>query len=225
MGQETITLRSGQTAQVHILGVTSSGLKVQVGEATMVQPFSNLTQVTMSPPPEFVAAQAAYESGDIQRALSLNTSVVGNFRGLPTDWAREAVLMQGDIYMSLGQLQQAEASYKDYQAAYPGAGSADVNVGLAGIDVANKDYDAAKAKISPILDQALKQRNLPKATAQLIGRAFFVSGKIKEQTGDLTGALEDYLRTVTIFPEDRIAAAGAQAAADNLRKEHGVTAP
>ena len=87
------------------------------------------------------------------------------------------------------------------------------------------DYDAAKAKIAPVLDQALKQRNPPAATAQLIGRAYFVSGKIKEQTGDLPGALEDYLRTVTIFPEDRIAAAGAQAAADNLRKHRGVTVP
>ena len=225
MSQETITLRNGQTEQVTILGVTPSGIKVQIGSAVMVQPFANFTQVTMNPPPEYLAAQAAYESGDTQRSLTLATSVVTSYRGLPTDWARGAMLMLGDIYMAAGQLPQAEAAYKDYQQAYPGASSDDVNVGLAGIDVANKSYDAARAKIAPILDQALKQRNPPKAAAALIGRAFYVSGAIKEQSGDYSGALEDYLRTVTIFPEDRIAAASAQTGADALRKQHGAMAP
>jgi tetratricopeptide (TPR) repeat protein len=225
VGQETITLRTGQTQEVQILGVTPSGIKVQMGDAVMVEPFSNLTQVTMNPPPEYTAAATAYERGDLQGALSLANSVVQNYRGLPTDWAREAMLMLGDIDVSLGQLPQAQAAYQDYQRAYPAANSADVSVGLASIDVANNDPDAAKAKIEPILDQALKARNLPKEASALIGRAFFVSGKIKEQSGDFSGALEDYLRTVTIFPDDRMAAAGAQERADALRKEHGTTVP
>lgn len=217
-------MRNGQTQDVRILGVTPSGLKVQIGDAVMVQPFSNFTQVTMSPPPEFAAAQAAYEKNDLPTALSLAGSVVQNYRGLPTDWARDAMLLLGDIYVGSGQLPQAEAAYKDYLAAYPGAGSDDVTVGLARIDVANRDYAAAGAKIQPILAQALKDRNPPRAAAALIGRAYCVSAMIKEQSGDLPGALEDFLRTVTIFPEDRVAAATAQAGADTLR-EHGITAP
>jgi hypothetical protein len=100
-----------------------------------------------------------------------------------------------------------------------------MNVGLASIDVANKNLDAAKAKIAPVLDQALANRNPPAAQASLIGRAFLVSGEIKEQSGDFPGALEDYLRTVTIFPQDRTAAAGAQQRADALRKNHSVAVP
>jgi len=225
LGQETITLRSGQTQEVRIIDVESGGIKVQIGEAEMVEPFSNLSAVTMSAPPEFAAASTAYQSGDLQDALSIATSLVQTYRGLPTDWARQSMLMLGDIYVSLGQLPQAQAAYTDYHNAYPSDDSADVNVGLASIDVANKDYDAAKAKIAPVLDQALKSRGLPRATAALVGRAFLVSGRIKEQSGDYSGALEDYLRTVTIFPEDRAAAAGAQAAADAVRKDHGAMAP
>jgi tetratricopeptide (TPR) repeat protein len=225
LSQETITLRGGQTQQVQILGVTPSGIKVQMGDAVMVQPFSNIVSVTMNPPPEFSAATAAYGTGDIHRALTLVDSLVTNYRGLPTDWARESMRMLGDVYIALGQVPQAEAAYKDYQRAYPGAAADDVNVGLASVDIANKDYAAATAKIQPVLDQALKQRNLPNASAALIGRAFYLSGMIKEQSGDLPGALEDYLRTVTIFPEDRVAAAVAQASADSLRKEHGTTVP
>jgi tetratricopeptide (TPR) repeat protein len=133
--------------------------------------------------------------------------------------------MLGDVYVALGDVPKASAAYKDYQRAYPGAGADEINVGLATIDVANKDYSAASAKIQPLLDGALKQPNPPKATAALIGRAFYLSGEIKAHSGDLPGALEDYLRTVTIFPEDRVAAAGAQEAADALRKEHGTTVP
>ena len=223
LSQESITLRTGQTQEVRILGVTPGGIKVQMGEAVMVQPFSNLTQVTMNPPPEYTAAATEYERGDLRGALTLASSVVQNYRGLPTDWAREAMLMLGDIYVGLGQLPQAGAAFKDYQRAYPATDSAEVNVGLASIDVANNNDDAARAKIAPVLDQALKVRNPSKVAAALIGRAFFVSGKIKEHAGDFPGALEDYLRTVAIFPQDRVAAAGAQAAADSLRKAHGTT--
>jgi tetratricopeptide (TPR) repeat protein len=223
LSQESITLRNGQVEQVHILGITPEGLKVQIGDAMMVQPFANLAQVTMSPPPEYTAAEAAYSSGQFRQALDLDNTVLATYRGLPTDWARQAMLMQGDIYMALGQVQQADAAYKDFQRIYPGAGSDAANVSLAGVDIANGDTDAAKAKITPVLDQALKQRNPPKAAAELYGRAFFISGKIKERAGDFPGALEDYLRAVAVFPEDRLAAAGAQAAADNLRKAHAVS--
>jgi tetratricopeptide (TPR) repeat protein len=224
-GQETITLSSGQTQEVRILGVQDGGVKIQVGDAQMVEPFSNLTQVTMSPPPEFAAATTDYGQGDLQDALGLATAVVQTYRGLPTDWAREAMLMVGDIDIALGQLPQAQQAFQDYQAAYPSADSADVNIGLAAIDVANHSLDDAKAKIAPILAHALDTRNPPPETASLIGRAFLVSGQIKEQSGDLSGALQDYLRTVTIFPQDRVAAAGAQQRATALRKTPGVTVP
>ncbi|MGA3169423.1 MAG: hypothetical protein ABSE62_00265 [Chthoniobacteraceae bacterium] len=225
LSQSTITLRNGQTQQVTILGVTPSGIRVQLGNGEILEPFSNVTLVSMNPPPEFAAAQTAYESGDLQTALTNAQAVVRAYRGLPTDWAQEAMLMLGDIDVSLNQLPQAQAAFKDFQAAYPLSGSAEADVGLASVDVANKNYDAARAKIAPILAQALTTRTPPREAAALIGRTFLVSGQIKQASGDLQGALEDYLRTVTIFPEDRVAAASAQQRADALRKDHGVAVP
>jgi len=224
-GQDTITLANGQTQQVQILGTTLSGVQIQTSQGVLVYPFRTVTQVAMEPPPEFKAAQAAYETGDLQVAVSNAEAVVKKFRGLPLEWARQAMLLLGDIYVGLNRLPDAKTTYADFQQAYPGAGGAEITVGLALIDLANKNFDAAKAKIEPILAQALKQRTPPKAAALLIGRAFFVSGQIKEASGDPQGALEDYLRTVAIFPEDRVAAAGAQEHADRLRKEHGIAVP
>ena len=225
-GQETITLRDGTTQDVTVQGVTSSGVRVQLrAGVTLVEPFANITKLTMNAPAEYAAAEVAFEKGDLKTALANEDSVVKSYRGLPTEWAQRATLTLGDIYVALDQLPQAEAAYNDYLKMYPGAGTAEVNVGMARIDVSKKNFDAAKAKIDPILTQGIKLRNPPKVASTLIGRAFYVSGQIKDATGDLPGALEDYLRTVTIFPEDRVAAAGAQARADAIRKDHGTSVP
>ena len=92
----------------------------------------------MRQPPEFDAAATAYETGNLQTALRNAQAVVKGYRGLPADWAQQAMLMLGDIYVAMNQLPQAEAAYTDFQRAYPAAGTAEVNVGMALIDVAKK---------------------------------------------------------------------------------------
>ena len=223
-GQETITLRSGQTVQATVLGTTPDGVKVQSGAAVMVEPFALVASVSMHAPAEYEAAVVAYEERDFPTALANAQWVAANFGGLPTPWARQAMLMLGDIDVSMDKLPDAEAAYQNYQRYYPAA-SAELNVSLARIDVAKKDYDAAKAKVDPITAEAMKIRNPPDEAGALIGRAFYVSGEIKEATGDLPGALEDYLRTVTIFTQDRVAVATAQERADALRKDQGAIVP
>lgn len=226
LSQEMITLRNGQVEQITGLRVTKEGIEVQMGAgAVMTQPFSNVTSVTMNPPPEYDAAQTAYEKGDLKTALANATSVVANYHGLPIDWAQQAILLLGDIYVSMNQLPQAEAVYTDFQKTYPGAGADDVTVGLAQIDVARKDYAAAGKMIEPIVAQALKQRTPSAAASAMYGRAFYVSGQIKEHGGDLQAALEDYLRTAAVFPQDRVAAASAQQRADAIRKDSGIAVP
>jgi tetratricopeptide (TPR) repeat protein len=224
-GQDTITLKGGAPQQVTILGVTPNGISVQMGAAQMVEPFSSVEAVTMNPPPQFTAAVAAFQHGQIDVAFSNASAVLQAYRGLPTDWMRHTMQMLGDIYLSKGYLDSAEKIYTDYRKEYPTASAQDVDVGLAGIDVAKKNYDAAKEKIDPITEAALKQKDPPPELVPLLGRAFYISGQIKEQAGDLPGALQDYLRTVAVFPQDAVAAAGAQGRADALRKNHDVTVP
>ena len=42
----------------------------------------------------------AWQKGDLKTALSNADAVVSNFRGLPTEWARKAMLTLGDIYVA-----------------------------------------------------------------------------------------------------------------------------
>ena len=225
LAQETITLRNGQTQQVRVLGVVPTGVKIQAGDAAMVEPYGDIARVTMAPPPEFTAVGEDYDRDDLRGALEEAGVILQKYQGLPTDWARQAMLMAGNIYLSLNQLQKAEDVYADFQRIYPGAASDELNVGLALIAIAHGNLEAARAKIEPILAQALTQWNPPKETAALIGRAWYASARIKEQSGDFPGALEDYLRAAVVFPEDRVAAADARQRADSLREAHGIAVP
>jgi tetratricopeptide (TPR) repeat protein len=227
-GQESITLRGGSVLPGTILGVTPQGIQLQTsGGNTSTVSFALVEKVTMDPPPEFTAAQTAYGNGDMKVALKNATAVVRTFRGLPTEWAQQALLLLGDIYTAMKQYPQAAAVYADFKKVYPGAPGDNVSVAMAQMDIAHEDYEAAGKKLddSGILAAALKKRNLSKTDAALYGRAFYISGQIKEHAQDFQGALEDYLRTVAIFPGDRLAAANAQERADALCKDHGISVP
>jgi len=56
-------------------------------------------------------------------------------------------------------------------------------------------------------------------------QTFYLLGQIAESQQDFPAALEDYLRTVTLFPADRLAVAHSKERADALRKEHSTTVP
>ena len=224
LGQETITLRSGQTQQVRILGVTPAGIKVQIGEAEMVQPFSNLSAVTMSAPPEFAAAPRPLMGRAICRRPHDCHSLVTRL-SRPADGLGPRIDAHARRYLRRPRpVAPGPGGLQGLPRAYP-AGEPLTSTSASPASTSPTRITTPPTPKSPRPRPGSQARNLPQATAALIGRAFICSGRIKEQSGDYSGALEDYLRTVTIFPEDRVAAAGAQAAADALRKEHGTTVP
>jgi hypothetical protein len=134
--------------------------------------------------------------------------------------------MLGELYIALNDIPKAEEAYNDFKRLYPAGGSLQSEVGLSRLAIAKKDFDGAKQKITPITEAALKEKAIAPANAVAYSQAFLVSGQVKEAAGDFSGALEDYLRTVTVFYHDRVAATTAQERADALRAAHpGVTVP
>ena len=187
----------------------------------MSLPLASIKEVRMSVlPPEFAAAQRALSAKDYpaaQKALQ----ALEKYRGLPAEWAQQATAMLGDLYIEMGQTEKAETAYKDFQRLYPAAqGGPQAEVGMARLAVAKKQYDAAKTKLEPIVTKALGEKNVPANLAYAYSQTFYLTGQIKEAAGDFTGALESYLRTVTLFYGDRTAVAQAQEKADELRKAH-----
>ncbi|MEI8341702.1 MAG: hypothetical protein WCH43_09235 [Verrucomicrobiota bacterium] len=224
--QESITTRDGKTQQAKIVGSNGSTVQLQVGAGMVGVPLSSISQVTMAPPADYAAAVAAYESKDFAKALTSATLVTGKYKGLPTEWAQQAALMLGDIYVAQNDLARAETAYMDFQKLYPGQGSTQADVCMARIAISKKDYAGAKQKLEPLAAQALKEKNIPRNAASSYSQVFYLLGQTREAEGDYPGALQDYLRTVTLFYQDHPAVSGAQERADALRKAHpGLVAP
>ena len=217
--QDTIITTDNQQRQVKVVGVSPSGqtLEFLVGQGKLGLPMNSVKEVRMLPPAEYGQAFQAYQAKDFKGALDLMKPIVDHFKGMPSPWAQQAVSMLGDLYIAMNDLPKAEAAYMEFKRVYPNAGSLQAEVGLSRLAVAKKDFNTAKQKITPIVETALKEKAPSAANALAYSQAFLVSGEIKESEGNLSGALEDYLRTVTIFYQDRAAVATAQDLADNLR--------
>jgi tetratricopeptide (TPR) repeat protein len=222
---DVVTTTDNRRQEVKVVGVSGTNLQVQVGAGTLGIPLASIKEVQMPAPPELAQAQQAFVARDYRRALALASGIVEKFKGMPADWTQLATGMLGDIYVATNDLPKAEAAYKEYQRLYPGAGSVQADVGIARIAVSKKDYGTAKQKLAPIVAQALKEKNIPRAQAFAFSQAFFILGQVEEAEGNATGALEDYLRTVTIFHHDPSAVAAAQERADALRKDGNVVVP
>jgi hypothetical protein len=226
--QDMIIMNTGESRNVKVVGVSPSGqtLNFLVGQGELGLPLNLVKEVRMTPPPEYSQAIAAYQAKDFAKSLALVKGVVAKFKGMPSPWAQQMCAMLGELYLALNDIPKAEAAYDDFKRLYQNSGLLQTEVGLSRIAVAKKDFQTAGQKITPITEAALKEKTVNPANAIAYSQAFLVSGEVKEAAGNLPGALEDYLRTVTLFYYDRIAVSSAQEHADALRAAHPtVTVP
>ncbi len=221
---DTVVTSDGQKREMKVLGVSGANLQVQIGSGTLGLPLATVKEVQMLQPPEVVQAQNALVSKQYDKALPLIKSLADKYQGIPVDWARQVSGMLGDLYIRTGDLSKAETAYKDFQRLYPNGGSAQADVGMARIAISKKDFATAKAKLQPIAEAALKDKNVSSVDGYTYSNAFAALGEVEEHDGNLPAALEDYLRTVTLFYHDPSAVSLAQEKADALKAQK-ITVP
>lgn len=216
-----IKLKSSPTPMAGtILGADGRSVQFQTAAGTVGYPIAAVESVAMPVPPELTQALTAMQAGDTAKALPLAQAVSQKYRGLPTEWAKLAAGATANLLITSGDLVKAEAAFKEIEQLYPGAGGMQSKVGLARIAVAKKEFGAAKDALTPITEEALKAKNVPRENAFAYSQAFYAMGLAQEGEGKLQEALENYLRTVTIFFHDPAARAGAQQHADELRAQN-----
>lgn len=207
-----VTGMTGNSVMVNL--TTTTGAPGQIGFD-----LSLLSRVEAAPPPTFAAGNAAYAAGDWDKALAIMKPIAEQFRGLPTDWARQAFAMLGDIYIEKNDVVRAEVAYNDFRKLYPGGNSLRFSLGQARIALARSNDAAARQQLDPIVTAALKNPvEVSRADGAAYGQAFYLRGQLQEKEGKPAAALEDYLRTVTVYCQDGATAARAQGRADALRK-------
>ena len=211
-----ITGMNGNTVLINV--ATSTG-----GAGQMGFDLGLINRIDAPAPVAFQTSYAAYSAGDWDKALASLKPLVAQFHGLPTDWARQATGILGDVYVEKNDLANAEAAYADFRRLYPGGAGNTLRatLGQARIAFARNNAPAPRQGLEPIKQTALKS---PAEVSQLdgaaYGQAFYLSGQLNERDGKYQAALEDYLRTVTLFYQDTGVATRAQKSADALRAAH-----
>lgn len=219
LAQDKIVTANGRAQNTKILGVSGANIQVQVGSGVVGIPLASVASVVMAPPAEVAEAQKAFAARDYPKALALVQAVAAKYMGLPVAWACQNASLLGDIHVELGQLKEAEAAYNAFRRAYPKAGSVQVDVGMARIALSRKAYDEASAKLEPIAAKARENPLAPSPDAVAYSQTFLLLGEIAEARSQPVAALENYLRTVTIFYRDANSVQKAQERADALRKQ------
>ena len=231
--QDRLEFKNSPPQTGKIVGMSNGNVLISValasGTGQMSYNESLLSRVVMAPPPAFQAGVAAGQAGNWDQALADLKPLVDQFHGLPTDWAQQAAGLLGDIYLEKKDYAKAEAGYNDYRRLYPEApgGALRVSVGQARIAFARNNAAQAKQQLQGIVQTALKSPALvTKTDGASYGQAFSLLAQIQEQEHNYPEALENYLRTVTLFYQDNAVTAHAQQSADTLRSAHpGLTAP
>ena len=212
-------LKTGAVQQGVITGVTASGVGIQLTAGGSISiPLAQIESVSMAAPLEYNQALQAIAARDIPKASGTIRNVVAKYKGLPVDWAQQAAALAGFLALQSGDMAGAVLAFSEFNKFYPNAPEG--KIGAAAIAAAKKDFPTAKALIAPIVEDALKQKDVPMTNRFAYSRAMYISGLVKESENDLPGALEDYLRTTTIFYHDTAAVASAQERAEALRKKN-----
>jgi|GEM_PF-804766 len=231
VGSDIVILKpASKTAQpqqlVGVLIVAVRGTKVAVKntQGEISYELAQIQEVKKAAPPEFEQGQNAINAGDLNQALTLIKGVADRYKGLPTQWASDAMALVGSIYVNLGKLPEAEAAFDEFQKTYPASGSIAASVGKARIAAERGNFAEAQGIAEPLVKDALAKKTVTRAESQLFGQAFYVLGKVAEGNGKLPEAMENYCRTVAIFYQERAVVAEAEKRIDALRKK-GITTP
>lgn len=224
--EDSVKQSNGVVRNGQITGVRNGSVMIKFGPGEIGIPLAQVTTVSMTAPPTVARGLELQEAGKAAEALTVLKPVADQFGGLPLDWAQRATASIGDLYLSLDKSADAATAYGRFKQLYPGAGlSLQADVGMARVAAAEGKLAEAKSALTPIISSALAKPDITKAESAAFGQAYFTLGKIAEKENKPAEALENYLRTVTIFYADRAIAARAQERADALRQNGGIAVP
>lgn len=224
--EDSVRQNNGVVRAGQITGVRNGSVMIKFGPGEIGVLLTQVTSVSMAVPSGVTRGLELQEAGKAAEALAVLKPVADQFGGLPVDWAQKATASIGDLYLSLDKPAEASAAYAKFKQLYPGAGlSLQADVGMARVAAASNKLAEAKAALTPIITNALTKPDITKAESAAYGQAYFTLGNIAEKENNPSVALENYLRTVTIFYADRATTARAQERADALRKNGGIAVP
>lgn len=227
--QDSLILKTGVRREGKILGVSDGTVRLQIraeggGEVQANVRLADIETANMAAPEDVALAQNALLEGNAAQALQKLQPLVANFQGLPAQWTQTATLLLADAQIETDAVDAAEATLVAFQQNYPEATEA-IPLLRAKIAIGRNNFVGAKPLLAPIIAQAEQTRLADSTQSVTYGQAYYLRGRIHEHEGNFSRALEDYIRSSTIFFEDRSTASRAEERAQILVDEKGAVVP
>ena len=219
-----IFLQGNPTPQEgYITGVQGDAIQLTIPNGKTSVPLAQVARVETNAPATYATGIAAYNAGNYDKALADLRTFGDAFRGLPTDWEQQTVAALGSIYLEKNDTALAEAAFNDLHRYYPKSPGSGLQLSVAQARLAFAKNNAAQAKgqLDAIVAAALKSpADVTRADGAAYGQACYLMARLQERESNFQGALENYLRVVTLFYQDAAVAGRAQKGADDLRAAH-----
>ncbi len=228
-----LTLTDGDTARAQITAITAQerndeGNLVKDGQITFKLPNQNAKSLPfrlfedvefLTLPDPFVEAEQHVQDNNLILARPAYETVLRLFNGLPSDIIGITYTRLADIYITQEKYEEAEEFLQQYANTYADADTDldQVKLGEAQIAVAKKNYDEALELLQPLTDIAKNHESVSEREANYFARVFFSLAQAQEELGNLSQALENYLKVVTVYFHDTAMAQAADEKAQELR--------
>lgn len=229
LAQDSVTLKNGQRREGKITGLSGGNIRLSIsaqgaGTVESSVPLAEVQSVSMEAPADWEKARTAWQNGQAPATVQLLTPIVDSFLGLPVPWVKQAAVLLVDARLETGDDSGAEAVLANFTKAYPDADELTPLL-RAKLALKRNNFVGAKPLLAPLVEQGSQTKLADSSQSMTYGQAFYLMGLIHEHEGNLPAALQDYLRTVTLFFEDPATTAKARERADFLINEKNVVVP
>lgn len=228
--QDSLLLQNGERRVGKIAGITGGNIQLQVpspagsGSVTSTVPLTQVKAAAMPLPREYTTALAAWQDGNAANFLATAKPLVDKFLGLPAPWVERLTSLMPAAYLLQNNLPEAEKAIAALESAYPNE-TTTITINKARLAIAQQNPTEAKSLLQPIADEAAKTKLADSSQSAAFGQAFLLLGQVYEAEGNPSEALGSYLKTTTLFYEDKAAVAQAQLKAEALTKTQKVVVP
>lgn len=224
-----VKFKNGTLREGSISGSSKGNIQIQTslekgGKIEASFPITDISLLSMSPPPSWTDAKKRFSSSDLTSALPALTEIYNRFQPLPTDWIDIAAFDLIDLLLSTKKNSDAETLLANYRSKLSPQKTT-IDLLAARLAFAKNQPDEAKKLLFPILDSA--KLAPPSTLLQLAqtGQALYLMGQILETENQPSQALESYLLASSIYASDSLTSSRALTLASSLQKEKQTLVP
>ncbi len=178
----------------------------------------DIARFRMAPPEEFEEAEELYDEGDFTLAAGKYLAVYQRYNGLPARWMAATLVRLATIHIQEEEWDDAKKISEDYKNYYSERADALAYDQLinAMILVGQEKLDEARAVLDELGEVAAEKPHFDEREGAFHAQLSIAQARIAEEEGNLSKALENYLKVVTIYYHDETLLTQAKRAADQL---------